>query len=121
CVVTKMRHGHWFEKNAAVGMRIHPHPPTSFGRQRRQLVFESSILVKQFFRLVAAHPIFEDAQMSWIVPDIVHRHLMRAPRSFDRLAVDFFWTSPSFEGAQDQQRPAGTLDHHLLAGTLLNR
>ena len=59
--------------------------------------------------------------MTRIVSHIIDGHLMRSPRPLHRLAIDFFWTSPSFRSSQYQQRPAWTIHNNFFASALLNR
>ena len=50
-----------------------------------------------------------------------HRHLMRAPSSFDLLAVDFFGAGPTLGRTQDDHRPARPAHRLVIARLLLNR
>ena len=44
------------------------------------------------------------------LPEVGNRHLMGAPGSFHRQAVDEFRAGPAFERAEHDHRPAGTRD-----------
>src|SRR5579864_1289800 len=101
-------------------MRIHAHTPTTFRSQRGDLVEHFAVLVEQLFRFVAAHPVLENLQMRRILADIVDRHLMRTPRSFYRLAINFLWPGPTLGTLENQHRPAWTLVVLLIARVLLD-
>src|SRR5215831_13297683 len=105
-------------------MGICSHPPIARRRQRRDLRSEPSCFPEQLLRLVAAHPLLEQPQVSRIFPHHVDRNLMGAPKSFDLLAVDLLRTSPAFWAPQNDERPVRR-SHSLvvrtgLAGLLLN-
>ena len=61
--VAEVRHDQRLQQQAAVGVRIHAHAPAALGRDVGELVAECAFLVEEFFRLVAAHPLFELAQV----------------------------------------------------------
>src|SRR5579871_1547074 len=101
-------------------MRIHAHALSSGGSKRCKFRLEFPILVEEILRPVASHPVFEDPQVSGIAAHVIDRHLMRAPRALDGLAIDFLWSRPAFWRAQDHQWPAWALDLLLPPRTLLN-
>ena len=74
----------------------------------RELVAELAAFVEQFMRPVALHPLFELLEMLGIL-EIRDRDLMRAPCSFDRLAVHEFRSGPAFGRAEYDHGPARPL------------
>src|SRR5213593_1860187 len=91
-------------------MWIRPHAPCTFRRQFRDFGNELPIPVKQLFRLVTLHPLFEDGHVFRFTLQVGDRHLMSAPGSFNRFAVYKFGTSPSFWTAQNNHWPGRWLD-----------
>src|SRR5260370_28185383 len=81
---------------------------------------ELAVFVEQLRRFVAPEPIFQDAQMAGIVGDIGHRHLMRTPSTFNRLAIYFFRTRPTFRSTKDEHGPARTIQLGILASPRLD-
>src|SRR3954464_7079618 len=101
-------------------MRIHSHAAAAQRRYRGQLFSQFPVIVEQFIRSIALHPVFQDAQMLGITAHIVNGNLMGTPCSLHRLAVNFFRTGPAFWSTQDQQWPARTFYILLLARLLLD-
>ena len=58
--------------------------------------------------------------MSLVAADIRHRHLVRAPRSLDRLAVDLLRARPALRRAQHDHRPARAFRRLARARRLLD-
>ncbi|MGY4434738.1 hypothetical protein ACVWWO_007215 [Bradyrhizobium sp. F1.13.1] len=109
-------------QKAAIGVRIGAHAAIAFGRERLELGNQSAVGVEQIFRLVAAHPVFENLQMRRILAAVRDRHLMRPPKTFDLLAVDFLGAGPALRAAQHDHRPARAFDAlAAVAGVLLDR
>ena len=102
------------EQFAAIGVRIGTHTAVTRRRQRGELFTELPSLVEQFLRLVASHPIFELLQMFGLL-EIRDRHLMRAPSTLDRFAIDEFRSGPALGRTENDHRPAWTLQALLRA------
>src|SRR5262249_30449397 len=68
---------------------------------------------------------FEQAQVFRVVAHLIDRDLVRAPKAFDLLTIDFLGTGPAFWAPQDDQRPSRRLRFIVwvaaLARQLLNR
>jgi hypothetical protein len=58
--------------------------------------------------------------MLWIFCDIRHRHLVRAPRSFHLVVINFGRRGPAFGRAQHNHRPARALRFTAAARSILN-
>ena len=77
------------------------------GASARSFRHEPAVCVEQFLGLVAAHPVFEELQVRWIVPHIGEGHLMRSPGPFDFVTLDLFRPGPPLRGTQHNHRPRG--------------
>ncbi len=120
--VAEVRQLQLLPEQPAIGVRIGAHAPSPVGRQGLKLGNECAARVEQFFRLVAAHPVFEHLQVRRIFTTARDRYLMRAPKTFHLLAVDLFRAGPSFGAAQHDHRPARPFDAcPSVAGVLLDR
>src|SRR4030095_15559696 len=97
---------------------IGAHAPRTLRRKVLQLGNEPAGAIEKLLRSVTLHPVFESLQMFGRV-HFSHRHLMRAPSSFDLLAVDFFGARPTFGRTQDNHRPARPADRLVAARLLL--
>ena len=86
----KVRHTQVAQQNAAVCVGIGAHPAVALWRQFGQFRHESSILIKQFFGLVAFHPAFKLLNMIRMLCIHQDRHLVRSERALDLQAVDDF-------------------------------
>ena len=106
--------------HAAVRVRARAHAQLARRRQRGQLRDEHAALVEELLRPVAAHPLLEQLDVSLVAADIRHRHLVRAPRALDRLAVDLLRARPALRRAQDDHRPARPFGRLARARRLLD-
>jgi len=61
---------------AAVGVRVGAHPSVAAGRQLGELRHEPALLVEELVGPVAVKPVFEDLQVSGVVPRVGHRNLV---------------------------------------------
>jgi hypothetical protein len=104
------------KQKATIGVRVHAHAATAFGRQVEQLGHELSLRVEKLFGLVAAHPVLEDLQVAGLFADIGDRNLVSAPGSFHWLAIDGFGSGPTFRGAENEHGPAWALEIFVFAG-----
>src|SRR5689334_24038956 len=99
-------------------MGIHAHSPVAgwreFGEFRQQL----TLRVEEIFRPVTPHPGIKDCQMFWILPNIIDRHLVSAPRALHRLSVHLLRTCPAFRCPQNEQRPAWTRGISFVPGAM---
>ena len=86
-------------------MGVHAHAPPSLGSNFGQFGAECAFLVEEFLGLVAAHPLFQQAQMVGLFPYLGERYLVGAPGAFHRLSVHKLRSCPSLGGAHDQHRP----------------
>src|ERR1700761_520425 len=101
-------------------MRVGAHAACTERRQCLQLRDEAAAFVEQSFGPVAAHPALEDFEMRGIGFYAVDGDLVRAPKTFDLLAVDFLRAGPSLRAAQHDHRPARTLAAAVAAGRALD-
>src|ERR1700730_2663968 len=79
-----------------------------------ELIAELAAFVEQFAWPIALHPIFELPEMFGIL-EIRDRHLMCAPGSFHRLAVDELRPGPAFWGTEHDHGPARSF-HRFRSG-----
>ena len=93
----------------AVGVGIRPHPPIAFGRECGQVRKKPALVVKEFFRPIAAQPLFQHLEMHRIGSHMGQRHLMSAKRSFYRQAIDDLRPRPPFQTAEHDGRPSRPL------------
>src|ERR1043166_617465 len=89
-------------------MRIRAHASFTLRSEFGEFVSQRSILIKQFFRTVTAQPLFQQAHVLRMLSELRQRNLMRAPRPFNRFAVDDLWSSPTLGGLQDNHGPLRT-------------
>src|SRR5262249_13120119 len=91
---------------------------------------EPTLFIEVLLRLVTAHPRLQQLEMTGVASN-VQRHLVRAPKSFQVMAIHFPRSRPAFGTAQNDHRPtragglAGTprlfLDFADLLNTMLER
>ena len=93
------------QQQAAVGVRVRAHAPVALGRQGGELGQQPAVRVEQLLGPIAPHPLFEHVQMVRLGSQLAERHLVRAERAFDRLAVDDLRSGPAFRRAQHDHRP----------------
>ena len=62
-------------------MRIHAHAAPALGCDVRKFLAECAFFVKELFGFVAAHPVFEQAQMIGFLAQFRKRNLVSAPGS----------------------------------------
>src|SRR3954463_11949883 len=86
-----------------------------------QFGYELSIRVKQFLRLLRAHPAFEDFQTFGILLNVRHRNLVGAPEAFQLVTTDLSRCAPSLRTTEDNHRPARTHGSSRSSGLLLGR
>ena len=87
-VVAKIRHLQVFEQKPAVGVGICSHASFSLGRKFGQFRFQASLLIEEFFGLVASQPVFQQLEVFGIARQVGQRNLMRAKRAFNRQTID---------------------------------
>src|SRR6201746_905546 len=89
-------------------MRIGAHAAMAGRRQCGEFLAKLSSLLEQFLGLIALHPVFELFKVFRLL-EIRNRNLMCAPSAFDWLAIDEFRPGPALGGAENDHRPAPTL------------
>src|SRR5262249_44893329 len=94
---------------STVCVRVGSHAPLTGRSKLLELWNQCSITVKQLFRLVTAHPVFQLMQPLCIVLYIGHWHLMRTPESFQLVAADLCGPGPTLWASQYDHRPARPL------------
>ena len=67
---------------------------------------QRAVLVEEFLRPIAAHPLLDDPQVFGIRFHIEHRHLVCSPEVLHLVPVHFLRSGPSFWRSQDDHRPA---------------
>ena len=97
-----------YQQLAAVGVRVRAHPAIPRRRQAGELVHQPARAVEELFDVVAAHPFLEDLDVVRMRCEIGDRHLVRAERAFDLLAVDDLRAGPTLGCTQDEHRPRRT-------------
>jgi hypothetical protein len=104
-VIAKARHRQGLQQRAAVRMRIGAHAALPCRRERGVLVAKAALVIEQFAWAIALQPGFELLHVTGRA-EFRDRHLVRAPRAFDRLAVDELRAGPAFRCAEHDHRPA---------------
>src|SRR5215470_9153325 len=102
-------------------MWVCAHTPLALGSQVCQVGNQSPALVKQFLGLVTLHPLLKQSQMLWMPRHLRERHLVRPPRVFRWLAVDYLGSRPALGRAQDDHGPDWSAYVLLLSRSLLDR
>ena len=119
-VVPEVRHLEIAEELAAVGNRVGAHAALAFGGEFGQLGDELAGPVEEFLRLVALHPFLQQLEMLRLLRQLREGDLVRAPRAFGGLAIDFFGAGPAFGRAQDDHGPDRALLEAVGAGVFLD-
>ena len=117
--VAKIRKVELFAQQTAVGVRIGGNAARAGRGKFLQFGDEGALGVEEFFGFVAAHPVFHDFQALRIGHGIENGNLVSAPEIFHLVAVDFFWSGPSFGRTKNDHGPARTSGVVLGAGVLL--
>src|SRR5580698_3416270 len=89
-------------------MRVRANSTIARWCQRSQFRPQTPAIVEQLFRMVTAHPAFNQLQVCRIGNWIRNRHLMRTPGAFQSFAVKFLWAGPSFRSSHHDHRPSWT-------------
>src|SRR5690606_32911190 len=105
---------------ASVRVRVCAHAARAFWRKFLQLRNETSFRGEELFGFVAPEPRFELSKMVGLVLEPRERHLVRAPRPFDRFAVDFLRAGPPFRRSQNKHWPDGSAVRAPVPCLLLN-
>ena len=102
-------------------MWVCSHAPLAFRSEFSKFGSQLSGFVEQFFGLVGSQPFFQHPQVFRVLCRFREWNLMRTERSFDLLAIDELWSSPTFRRAQNDHGPRWTLRSNVLARVCLNR
>ncbi len=95
------------EQRTAIGMRVRAHPAMPGRRELRDFRTDLAARVEQLGGAIAAHPRIELREMLGLL-EIGDRDLVRAPRAFDRQAIDDLGPGPAFRRLEHDHRPART-------------
>lgn len=98
---------------------VAPSRLVSSGTQARDVRDGAALGVEQFLGPVRAQPGLQLPQVLGVVADAGQRHLVGAPRTLDRFAVDLGRAGPALGGAQYDHRPVRALGRAVLAGGAL--
>ena len=104
---------------AAVGVRGGAHPLRAVRVERAQLGDQPALAVEQLLRPVRPEPLLELGAVCGVVAGLRQRHLVRAPRALDELAVHLVRPRPALRSAQDERGPAWPVDPPLGVELLL--
>ena len=119
CILAEVRQPQAAQQDAAVGVRIVAHAALALGCELAQLRSQPALAREQLLGSIAAHPLFQQAQVPALLRELRQRHLMRAPTVFDGDAVDFARTRPSLRRVQHERGPSRALVKAVAAcGTL---
>src|SRR5437588_5829005 len=86
-------------------MGIHSHTPVCQRSKCCQFRKQLSMVVEEFFGLVALHPTLKNLQVLRLAFKISNRDLMGAEGAFDGQAIDCLWAGPAFGCPQNNHRP----------------
>src|SRR5208282_5473994 len=79
------------------------------------------MLVKEFLRLIASHPPFNDPQVFGVRLHIEHGHLVSSPEILHLVSVDLLRSSPPFGRSKDDHWPDWQVRLAGAARLFLNR
>ena len=119
-VIAEIRHAQVAQQHAAVGVGIGAHASFALRGKFRQLRFQSALLIEEFLRPVAREPVFQQLQVFRMSRRVRERHLVRAERAFNLLAIDHLRSRPTLGRIENDHRPARTSDVAVDAGVLLD-
>jgi hypothetical protein len=120
-IVAEVRQTERALERSTVGVGVGAHAPRFLRRKGGDFRNQPAGVIEQCFRLIAAHPLFKQAQVLRIFAGVVDGNLVRPPKAFDFLAVDFLRAGPSFRAAKNDERPARQLALLLAAACALAR
>ncbi|HKD76958.1 MAG TPA: hypothetical protein VKB76_15740, partial [Ktedonobacterales bacterium] len=60
-----------------------------------------AVVIEQLLRMIALHPLFENAHMLGILLHLAHGDLVRTPITFRALAIDLLGAGPALGRAHD--------------------
>jgi hypothetical protein len=109
------------QQEAAVGVRVHPHPAIAGGGQFGQLGVQRAVGIEQLLGLVALHPALELRDVLRVSCIDQQRHLVGAERPLAGQAVDHLRPGPTLGRTQHDHRPARARGVPLRPGVLLDR
>jgi hypothetical protein len=104
-VGTEVGHVQIPQEQAAVGVRVGPHPLRPLRGEGSQVSQQPPGLVEEFLRLVAAHPAVQLFDVPWMLVIDEQRHLMGPERALDLQPVNHLRSGPTLRGAQHDHRP----------------
>ena len=90
---------------AAIGTWVGSHATIPCGGECGELGQQTTVLVEYFFRVITAHPLLKEFQVSWIGLHIGQRDLVRKKCPFDESTINLFGPGPPFGRSQDNDRP----------------
>ena len=95
-IVAKVWQIEFLAQQPAIRVRVCRNATLPGGRKILKLGYQGSVGIKEFFWLVAAHPVFDNLQAMFVRNRVEHRNLMRAPEVLHLMSINFFRSSPSF-------------------------
>ena len=106
CMVVKVGHFEIMQQQTAVRVRIGTHSPIALRGEFGQLRDQATILIEQFLRLIAPHPVLEQRHVLGMLGIDQHRYLVRPESTFDLQPVDDLRSRPAFGRFQHDHRPS---------------
>src|SRR3954453_8495262 len=100
-------------------MGIRAHATVARRCERFQFRDELAFGVKQFLRLLRAHPALENFQAFGIFLHVRHGNLVGAPEAFQLVATELSRRAPSLRTTEDNHWPARTHGNSRRSGLLL--
>src|SRR6516225_9236017 len=100
-------------------MWVGTHAAVPGRRQFLEFRNQLAIRVKQFLRLLVAHPLLEDSQLFGVLFDVGQRHLMSAPKTLQSVTTHLLWCAPTLRRAQHNHWRARPLGNAAGAAFLL--
>ncbi len=115
----EVRHIQGAAQQTPIGHGVGTHAPPPLGRQSLQFRDQSPLRIKVFFRLVAAHPGFQQGQMGRVGGHVREGDLMGSPETFQIVSVHLPGGCPAFGTSKNDHRPAGAVSRTGLPGLFL--
>src|SRR4030066_1480513 len=101
-------------------MWIRSHTTGTMGGHFFQFRHQSTVFIKQFFRIVPLHPFFQHPDMIRFPSHFGKWNLMGAPVVLSLKTVNLLWSGPAFWCSKYDHWPLRALDNLIGTGIMLD-